>query len=324
MKQQYLGDISRESGKSVSTVSKVLRGCGGVDPDTRETILCTVARMNLPSYEPKMSDIYAILPDNPKFFWHQAYEAIKQSTLPIQLKIFSALRGDNGYLISQYVEEAVAAGARVLIISAHINETLQARLAELACSMLVIQFCEYTPISNTFFVGSNGFETGKALADSLQVEGDRPLNIGVLRMRLSQGSEQRLDGFLNALPSSVRLFSVERPSNPELYASQLARAIDALGVPLDYLFCFDGMTTAACEAIYKLRAKMQTRLLGFEYPPMAQKHMEAGRIAALAVQNPDEQMRTALSLAEEYLRKRIYPDHKMNYVGTEILLGGVQ
>ena len=320
MKQQNLGDISRESGKSKSTVSKVLRGCGGVDPETREAILCAASKVSPLIYEPKPSDIYAILPDNPKFFWHRAYEALKSSTLPIQLKLFSALRDDNGYLISQYVEEAVAAGARVLILSAHLNEALCLRLAELARSMLILQFCEYTPIPNTFFVGSDGLCDGKALAQCLPKKDDSPTNVGVLRMKLSQGSEQRVEGFLSALPPSVRVFYVDRPTNIELYASHLARSIDALGVPLDYLFCFDGMTTAACDALYKLRGKMQTRLIGFEYPPTAQKHMEAGRIAALAVQRPDEQMRKALALAEKYLRGRCYPDQKFTYVSSEIIV----
>lgn len=321
MKQQGLGDISRESGKSKATVSKVLRGCGGVDAETREAILCVAARMNSVPYEPKPSDIYAILPDNPKFFWHKAYDALKQSGLPIQLKLFSALADDNGYLISQYVEEAVAAGAKVLILSARIPEKLAQRISELATSMLILQFCEYTPISNTFFVGSDAERDGRSLAACVPSDTDRPLSIGVLRAPRAGESLQRIESFLSALPATARVFSVERPMGGELYASHLARAIDALGEPLDYLFCYDGMTAAEGDALYKLRGRMQTRLLGFEYPTAAKKHMDAGRIAALAVQRPDEQMRLALSLAQTYLRERTYPKQKMNYVTSEILLG---
>ena len=112
---------------------------------------------------------------------------------------------------------------------------------------------------------------------------------------------------------------MEKPATTELYASHLARSIDALGVSLDYFFCFDGITTSACDALYKLREKMNTRLIGFECPPTAEKHWAAGRIAALAVQAPDEQMRLALSLAERYVRNRIYPDQKYCYVSSLII-----
>ena len=147
------------------------------------------------------------------------------------------------------------------------------------------------------------------------------MKVGVMTGSASLASHARIKGFLSELDPSVQIFDIPKPSVTELYASHLARTIDALGVPLDYLFCADGITTAACDALYKLRGKMNTRLLGCEYPPTAQKHMDAGRIAALVVQHPDEQMRKALALAKKYLRERSYPDQKYCYLPSDVLKG---
>lgn len=319
MKQQNLARISKASGKSVSTVSKVLRGCGGVDSETREAVFCAAAGIALAPYEPRQTDVYAVLPDNPKFFWHRAYDALRQEPMPITLKIFSSIgKNENEYLLTQYIEEAILANARVLILSAKLSESMRERLATLAKQMLIIQLCEYTPIPNTFFVGADGERDGWVLGMTIPATEDA-VTIGILTGAVSRAGEQRIAGFLAAVPSAARIFFLEKPTDIALYASHLARAVDALGVPLDYLFCFDGITTAACDALYKLRNKMNTRLLGFEYPPTAEKHMEAGRIAALAVQSPEEQMRTALALADRYLRRRVYPDRKYYYLPSQII-----
>jgi DNA-binding LacI/PurR family transcriptional regulator len=320
MKQQKLSEISRASGKSVSTVSKVLRGCGGVDAETRTHILCTAADMRGSAGELTGNDIFVILPDNPKYFWKKACGAIRQSEIPVTLRLIAAISREQGEaLLAHYISEAEASGARALILAAHLSDRLKQRLELLAQRMLVIQLCEYEPISNTFFVGSNGVQDGRALASCISTDPTRPLNVGVLRGAVSHTGVARTEGFLQGLPAEVRLFYVEKPSTAELYASHLARAIDALGVPLDYLFCFDGLTTPACDALYKLRNQMQTRLIGFEYPPTAEKHVAAGRIAALAVQAPDEQTRLALSMAERYVRHRCFPDEKYCYVPSVIL-----
>ncbi len=322
MKQQKLTEISRVSGKSVSTVSKVLRGCGGVDADTRETVLRAASLTGGALYEPSKQDVFVILPDNPKYFWHKACAEIQKSRLSVTLKFFSAIRKEQGEaLLERYIEEATETGARALILAAHLPERLRRRVEELACRMLVIQLCEYTPSVNTFFVGSDGRQDGRALASAIQGVVDRPLHIGVMTGAVSHASIERVEGFVQGLPDHARLFYVEKPTVIELYASHLARRIDALGVPLDYFFCFDGITTAACDALYKLRSKMDTRLIGFEYPPTAQKHAEAGRIAALAVQAPDRQMQRALALAERYVKNRLFPDQKYCYVPSRIYRG---
>jgi len=323
MKQQNLTEISRVSGKSVSTVSKVLRGCGGVDADTREAVLCAAALSGVKPYEPTQNDIFVILPDNPKYFWRQACAWIPKSEIPVTLKLFSAIKPEQGEsLLAHYIEEAVAAGARVLILAACLPEGLRRRVEELAGRMLIIQLCEYTPIPNTFFVGSDGKRDGRELAGAVKSSSDRPLNIGIMTGAVSDASIARVEGFIQELSQNVQLFYVEKPTATELYASHLAREIDALSVPLDYFFCFDGITTAACDALYKLRNKMDAKLIGFEFPPTAQKHADGGRIAALAVQDPEEQMRRALALAERYVKERIYPDQKYCYVPSRIYRGG--
>ena len=312
MEQPNLAEISRRSGKSVATVSKVLRGCPGVTWETREAVLRAADGLSAPN-RGREGAVSVILPDNPKYFWSQARAAVAEEgeTLTgasVALRVYSQIEGAGGVeVVERYLREAET--ARVIVLAARPDESLQRTLRSLAEGRLILQLCEYVDVPNTFFVGSDGEADGRMLALSIPAS-ERPLRIGVLRGEDSALPNARTRGFLRSLPEVVELLPVECPAPSELFSSHLARAIDALGVPLDYLFCNDGITTAACEAIHKLRDRMQTRLLGFELPGSAKKHLAAGRIAALAVQSPGEQMRMALRLGAQYLGEGRFPDRK--------------
>ncbi len=322
MKKQNLAEIAQASGKSLSTVSKVLRGCGGVSTETRNAVLNEVDGLELisPSQESLNHAISVILPDNPKYFWHQAYDALKASDIQANLKLFSAIRTQQDEeIVERYIEEEVLSGCRALILSSFLNERLCQRLAELARHMLIIQLCEYYPISNSFFVGSDGEKDGMRLAAMLPKETNRPLNIGILMKKASNTGEKRWEGIRKTLPENAHVFFIQSPEFSKLYSSHLARSIDALNIPLDYLFCLDGITALACEALYKLKSHMDTKLLGFEYPPTAKKYMESGLISSLVLQKPKEQMRTALSLAGQYARFGCYPETKFTFLPSELI-----
>ncbi|MBO5269302.1 MAG: LacI family DNA-binding transcriptional regulator [Clostridia bacterium] len=318
MEKQTLAKISRESGKSISTVSKVLRSCPGVTAETRETVLRAAYANHIPQGR-RSAPIVAILPDTPKFFWEQTHRAIRGCGTEIALKVYSSIgEGDTTAILKRYLSEAIDTGARAIILSARPDADLRETLSEIAKEHLVIQLCEYVPVPNTFFVGSDAEHDGALLAETVP-EGRGAVSVGVLRCRNYPIEEGRMRGFLSALPRNARVVTVDAPpERSELYSAHLARAIDACGVPLDYFFCTDGITVSACEALHKLRGKMDARLLGFELPRSAEKYVASGRIAAVAVQRPDLQMKHAVGLARRYVTEGLFPDSKYSFVPSEL------
>ena len=169
MSKQSIAEISQKSGKSASTVSKVLRNCPGVDYETRQAVRLALGE-DAP-YERSRSrgdrgGICVILPDNPKFFWKRALSALegKEGTV----KIYSAIYRDReDREVARCLSEAIEEGVSAIILAACPGESVRRELLRLSQKMLVIQLCEYTPIPNSFFVGSDFYEDGRALAASL-------------------------------------------------------------------------------------------------------------------------------------------------------------
>ena len=262
-----------------------------------------------------------ILPDNPKYFWGDAIREIRKwdSRATVRLKLLSRIGSDQtSALLGEYVEEAVAAKASALILAAHPDEALCRRLAQLAEERLVIQLCEHTPIPNTFFVGSDPYSDGLALSRCLPTASS-PMRIGVLNANPSQTGAERIQGFLDGVGERAELYFPTPPPTGYLYPARLARALNEMDIPLDYLFCNDGITAPVCDALYKLKDKMHTRLIGFEYPPAAEPHWNRGRIEALALQDIGAQTALALTLAYRFLTERVYPEQKKTCLPSEIL-----
>lgn len=319
MNKQRVAEISYKSGKSASTVSKVLRNCPGVDPETRAAVRSALgtdeASGLIRSRDREGARICVILPDNPKYFWHRALSVLDWRKERVITKIYSDLRREESDReVAICLDEAIAEKVSAIILAARPGQALQERLACMAKDMLILQLCEYTPVVNSFYVGSDPYGDGVALAAAVkEKETGRPV-VGVIRREGDCSYEPRTQGFLDALGGRADVFFVDQPEYTSLYASHLARAIDGLGVRLDYLFCCSGLTAGTCDAIYKLKGKMKTQYIGFELPPVAKKHWDGGRIAALAVQKPEEQLRVALALAEHYVREHRFPDEKMHYL----------
>ena len=317
-----ISEISKESGKSRSTVSKVLRGCPGVTEETRRVVLLAADRIDRTCKERGMREICAILPDNPKYFWKPARSVISAYTDRVSLKVYSSIgSGSDSDVVARYVRESVDAGARALILASRPDEALRAVLSEYADRVLILQMCEYVDVPNTFFIGSDGYGDGMRLGALVKPCGDRPVRVGVPYGDGSYLSDQRIGGFLKGLPPEAEVYRVKDPDNRELYSACLARAIHQIGAPLDYLFCCDGVTASACEALYKLKDTMKARLLGFEYPKAAEKYMHGGWIAALLVQDPAAQLREAIALAERYTESGMFPDRKFHYLQSNSVTG---
>lgn len=323
MNKQSVAEISYKSGKSASTVSRVLRNCPGVDIETREAVRAALGCGSVADLIRCGTDrdgrICAILPDHPKFFWGRYLSVLEQGSEKV--KIYSTIRYDGkDREVAICLSEAVAEDAAAVILAARPGMPLCDQLALLARERLVLQLGEYTPIVNSFFVGADFYADGRMLSSAVVLTGsERPL-VGVLRQGNAVSRQERTRGFLDGLDGRAEILLIDEPEPSSLYASHLARSIDRTGRRLDYLFCPDGMTAPACDALYKLKDRMNTKYIGFEFPPTAKKHWQEGRIAALAVQDPEAQIRLALLLARRYVQFGFFPDHKFTYLPSQYLI----
>ncbi len=320
MKSQKISRIAELSGKSKATVSRVLNNCPGVDNSIREEVMQVVcAHPDITSAPEAPSDLCIILPDNPKFFWHDALETASHAEISKQIWVYSHMQQST--VLHSYMDRLESSNASALIFVGTPDTQLRERLEHFASgNHLLIQLCEYTPIRNSFYVGSefyrDGFELGRKL---LAKEQGAIRHIAILERKDVVSCRERNRGFADAIRDcSAEISYLEEPPKGPLYPSQLARIIAGCQTPVTHLFCASGSTIQACDALRKIKDH-RIGYIGFECPPGTQKYRENGTVCALAVQNISKQMEQAISFAKTYLQTRTAPSQKYTYIPSRIL-----
>lgn len=147
---------------SKSTVSRVLRHCGGVDTELRNEILRAAADGE--NYAVGVCDIYVILPQVPKYFWQRAYDGVARRTYePYRMKLNICTKSTDSETALFYLDEAEKMGAQVIIIAMQATSTLRDRLEVLAKDRLVILLTEFFENENCFYIGGDPIEEGRAV-----------------------------------------------------------------------------------------------------------------------------------------------------------------
>ena len=321
MKNKNLAQIAQRSGVSKSTVSRVLNNCPGVDGQLREAVIgelredyAATAKVEAPA------DVCMILPDNPKFFWGRARDAANafETRFRIRTYVYSSL--SRGEVLNDYFDRIEQSNIRAVIFVGLMDPDIQQRLERLAQTRLLIQLCEYTPIANSFFVGSNAYLDGERLGRELlaRVGKNDPRRVVVVGGHDNYNCRLREEGFLHAVKGEISVAQVDAPSEFSLWSSHFARALSGVSGEIGFVFCPDGMTAQSCEGLRKLKSPSPIGYFGFEDPPAAKKYWERGDVCALVVQDLFRQTQTALRLCETYLCAHLYPDQKMIYIDSEL------
>lgn len=320
MKSQKISHIAALSGKSKATISRVLNNCPGVDNSIREEVMQVVcAHPDITAAPESPSDLCIILPDNPKFFWHDALEVASRTQIPKQVWVYSHMQKNT--ILHSYMDRLEASNASALIFAGTPDARLCERLEQFASgNHLLIQLCEYTPIRNSFYVGSefyrDGFRLGRQL---LSRQKDAIRHIAILERKDVVSCRERNRGFVDAFQDcGIRISYLEEPQKGSLYPAQLARMIAGCEMPVTHLFCASGCTVQACDALRKIK-NHRIGYVGFECPPGTRKYRENGTVCALAVQNISKQTEKAISFAEAYLQTRTAPDRKYTYIPSRLL-----
>jgi len=323
MKDTTIIEIADKLNIGKSTVSRALRHCGGVDSETRQSIL---AETGILSYDPDSHcDLYTILPNVPQYFWDPVFQGILSekttSKLKIKNNIYTKLRDEETVL--HYLDEAEQLNARAIIISTHVTEKIYKRLAHLSYRRLVILLSEYDKITNCFFVGSDmhhdGYMVGKQYLSS---HTDKKLVL--LTSPNNQNAQARLDGFCqaieeeapelirNAIPISIDASLIRNQKTlPSRLASLLANAITKTN---DICIYSPFGLHALPLAIKKAKLSNCTVCLCHDFF----ENSSESCIQTVCNQDTLSQGKTAMHLAIKYIYESMYPDYKNTYIASII------
>jgi hypothetical protein len=242
-----------------------------------------------------------MLPDNPKFFWHDALTVLNGYAFnpPVKLSFYPSLQ--QNALLSSYLEPLLYEDHVALILAADLTAEQQTIVSKIAEHSLVIQLCHHTPIPNTVTVSADAYADGFALG--VAAAAYSPAAAAVLERPESHSFSERCRGFEAGL--GLPVIRMPEPDEGPLYSSMLARLLEPLD-NVDMVFSPGGRTAELCRAVHKLRRNI--RCIGCEISPQLKKMLETSRVCAVLQQNLAAQTRTALELAKAYLATDTHPN----------------
>lgn len=312
MKKINLKEIARLTDTSSSTVSKVLNHCGGVDSATRERIFKTADIFPKTKSECEYCDLYLITPEVPSFFWKdRIYQELLNVDPSFRCKynIYTSLRNA---VVLRYLKEAEQLRAKAVIAICDPDSEIRAELEKLAGNALVILLSEYANITNTFYVGSDaerdGFIIGKRFSDLADGR-------AVILMRSeNHNCRARVSGFLKgaALKDAIK---IELPAYNKMFPAKTAALLSGLPYAERYsVYSSDGILEEIELAAKKAGIYEKSTFFGHDL----RRRSEQSRIVAVVNQRVERQVKTAVNIAEEYLKSGLCPTEKNIIIPSEL------
>lgn len=310
MEHDKLKAIAHHSGTSVSTVRRVLYHCSGVAAETRQAVINAQCALQH-SLESSGRRLYFILPDNPKFFWHQALNVLNGYLFdpPVKLSFYPSLQ--QHALLKTYLEPLLAEDNAVLILAADLNQEESELVSCIAERCPVIQLCRYTPLAGTTYVGADAYKDGLALGEYAR---KTAVAQAVILKPQGYNAGETCRGFAEGYGHPVTV--IPEPEEGNLYPSMVARALDE-HKNAELVFSPSGRTAELCRAIHKLRRPLHC--YGCEVSAQLKSMPESHTVRALLQQNLAEQTRTALELARAYLQNGTPPEKSAVIVPSKIV-----
>lgn len=312
MKKYNLKEIAELSNTSTSTVSKVLNHCGGVDSVTRDRIFKTADLFETANSENEYCDLYFITPEVPSFFWKdRIYPELLRVNRSFRCKynIYTDLRNAP---VMRYLKEARQLHAKAVIAICNPTKDMQAELEKLASKSLVILLSEYSKLTNTFYVGSDaehdGFLIGKcfsAYADGKAV---------ILMHSENYNCDARVRGFLKGASLNDAI-QIQLPPYNKMFPAKTAALLSSLPYAEHYsVYSSDGILEEIELAAKKAGIYGKSTFFGHDL----RRHSEQSRIKAVINQKIEEQAKTAVNIAEEYLKSGLFPEKKNIIIPSEL------
>ena len=258
-----LKKIANVSGSTVSTFSKALRHCFGVDVEKRAEILKNAERLGYtPSRE--KCDIYIIIPSSSVDYWKnvmyamsEAFGKLYSSGIYIKYNVCPRHSPD---IFRSYIADAVSRQAQVIIIAVKSDSGYTEALEQTAVSRIcrVIYFLEKPRnICATDYIGTEPFDDGKR-AYSLSP----PCN-AIILTDSSRNADERAEGFQSCSHLPYKKVSITDSGS----AYTIARALfDRLDGNIDCVYTTGGNILSTITAVKKLRSGVRY-VIGHDYYP---------------------------------------------------------
>ena len=324
MKKVSIDDLAKESGISKTTISKAVNNCFGIDYETKKEVLQIAEKFGYTRAKEETQtgvQLGIVLPDNPKYFWHLAYQGIKEESrnqgMSIKASVYNTLANEEEML--GCLEHVTEWNATILIVIAPNAENAIAKLTELAKKIPVILLTEFLDIENTFYVGADTYKDGCALGEIYLERYRNYKRILAFSTAETVAIQNRIKGFYDTVSKETvtDLHRLVIPKNTKTFSSLIAREISTrYPEGIDLILCADGVLPDVCLAVKKLKPSHKMLCLGFENPESNRPYIEAGILGALIRQDVELQARTAVRLAAEYVRTGCLPEKKVNFVGS--------
>lgn len=326
MKEDSLTAIAEKLHISKTTVSKVVRHCGGVDSETRNLVLQELKKTGYSS----VSDcpIYCIVPDVPKYFWKEMLRGITVGEKPgltsVKYNIYT--KPSDEQTVLSYLEDAEKIGAKVIIIAANMTHAIRKKLESLQEQRLIILLSEYESVKNCFYVGADSFQNGYEMG-RIFLERFAERRLLLFSLEDNPNAKKREAGFMQALCESQfegKMVKIEISnaymSGGKTFPARLASVLaQKAGCEEICIYSPVGMNTLPL-AVHKAKLKENAVILCHdcyaEY--QADGKQLYGGFSVTCNQDVFAQGLAAIHAANRYMECLEYPEKKENFLESHI------
>ena len=310
MTKQELERLAILGNVSISTVSKSVHHCPGVDNATRMRILKLAEGEGLYPGPIHTYPIYITLPDNPKYYWSELQRGLLDACGPqvnklCRVDIYTRIADAAGILCRYLQQVPPNTGLVVAAVSSH--DPVLEQVKRLTAQMPVFLLTEYIEAPGAIFFGADTYTDAQRLGTYFGRVHPERKNILCLTQLDARTHQQRVQGFYDALPGLPRRVLALPQEEP--LAAHIARLLHSAwqSAPFDAVYCTDGVLPFVCRSVLKAGLGDKVVCVGYENPKTNQPFFESGLLAAALQQDGYAQGELAMRAALRYLEDGTLP-----------------
>ncbi len=227
-------------------------------------------------------------------FWKTVQSGVKAAAneYNLQYTFEGPLSEEDAETQNQMIEDAVAKGAKVIVLSAIDAEASKPTIehAIQAGVKVIVMDSDVKAEGISVRVGTDNYAAGQAAANALLEARPDTKRIGMVGFDVrTENGQARERGFTDAIAQDGRAQIVEQIHSPSdsVQVQAATRALLRRQPKLDAVVTFNEITTLGVgHAIEEMRCKERVHVVGFDNNVVSVGMLESGEIDTLIVQNP--------------------------------------
>lgn len=332
-------EIADLCGVSRGTVDRVLNNRGHVHPHTEERIrsvaesmgyrstapVRTLPKRGAPSYK---IGVLVNSTDHPYFAEiltgiMSSLESLLQYNISGVMKLSSGFDVDQQLLL---LNELLQQGVNALVISPANSPRIAAKLEEFSKRGIPVIFVSsllegYEPFASVSCNHYLGGRLAGGLAKLLARKGGKlGITIGSKDM---PGHVLRLKGFMDVLQEANNGYTILEPIqsfDDDVIAYKSLSGMLARHPDIDLLFLGIGGFSGYYQAVNDAGLSNRIKIIAFDTLDINLAQLRTGNVSALIDQHPIRQGETAVTVAADYLLRKVVPATRKVYIPQEILI----